>query len=124
MPIVDLGATNVAKTAPRTNRVAATAKISVLIDEIGLDERIVVRGGLVLYIVVSMLIVGIACAAIGRPLEVARRAHLASRDARFAAIRWRTRDSRFKARRGASGSQVCTLEPSGCFEAQLKAELI
>ena len=63
MPIVDLGATNVAKTAPRTNRVAATAKISVLIDEIGLDERIVVRGGLVLYIVVSMLMVGIACAA-------------------------------------------------------------
>ena len=82
VPIVDLGATNVAKTAPRTNRVAATAKISVLIDEIGLDERIVVRGGLVLYIVVSMLIVGIACAAIGRPLEVARRALLASRDAR------------------------------------------
>ena len=80
--MVDLGATNVAKTAPRTNRVAATAKISVLIDEIGLDERIVVRGGLVLYIVVSMLIVGIACAAIGRPLEVARRAHLASRDGR------------------------------------------
>ena len=58
VPIVDLGATNVAKTAPRTNRVAATAKISVLVDEIGLDERIVVRGGLVLYIVVSMLIVG------------------------------------------------------------------
>ena len=45
MPIVDLGATNVAKTAPRTNRVAATAKISFLIDEIGLDERLVVRGG-------------------------------------------------------------------------------
>ena len=84
--MVDLGATNVAKTAPRTNRVAATAKISVLVDEIGLDERIVVRGGLVLYIVVSMLIVGIACAAIGRcvlPLEVAWRAHLASRNARL-----------------------------------------
>ena len=47
VPIVDLGATNVAKTAPRTNRVAATAKISVLVDEIGMDERIVVRGGLV-----------------------------------------------------------------------------
>ena len=70
--IVDLGATKYA-TAPRTNTVAAAAKISFLIDEIGLDERIVVRGGLVLYIVVSMLIVGIACAAIGRPLEVARR---------------------------------------------------
>ena len=67
--IVDLGATKYA-TAPRTNTVAATAIISFLIDEIGLDERIVVRGGLVLYIVVSMLIVGIACAAIGRPLEV------------------------------------------------------
>ena len=93
MPIVDLGATNVAKTAPRTNRVAATAKISVLVDEIGLDERIVVRGGLVLYIVVSMLIVGIACAAIVRsvplPLEVALRVG-ASRESRrarpFAAI--------------------------------------
>ncbi len=104
MPIVDLGATNVAKTAPRTNRVAATAKISVLIDEIGLDERIVVRGGLVLYIVVSMLIVGIACAAIVRsvrlPLEVARRARGGvSRTATRASAspqlpRWRTRGSR------------------------------
>ena len=82
MPIVDLGATNVAKTAPRTNRVAATAKISVLIDEIGLDERIVVRGGLVLYIVVSMLIVGIACAAkVGHlRLRGARISRVATRD--------------------------------------------
>ena len=30
--MVDLGATNVAKTAPRTNTLAATAKISFLID--------------------------------------------------------------------------------------------
>ncbi len=115
MPIVDLGATNVAKTAPRTNRVAATAKISVLIDEIGLDERIVVRGGLVLYIVVSMLIVGIACAAIVRSVRRARGGVSRTRRAcppMPQLPRWRTRGSRLKRTVGHSGrrtrSHVCT----------------
>ena len=67
VPIVDLGATNVAQTAPRTSVVAAAAKISVLID---VGAALVWTSGLsaagiVLYIVVSM-IVGIACAAIVR----------------------------------------------------------
>ena len=99
---MDLGATNVAKTAPRTNTLAATAKISFLIDVgaalVWTSGSSSAAAGTVLYIVVSMLIVGIACAAIVRsvplPLEVALRVRgrLASRErpgdarARFAAI--------------------------------------
>ena len=98
---MDLGATNVAKTAPRTNTLAATAKISFLIDvgaALVWTSGSSFAAGIVLYIAVSMLIVGIACAAIVRsvplPLEVALRVRgrLASRErpgdarARFAAI--------------------------------------
>ena len=79
VPIVDLGATNVAQAAPRTSVVAAAAKISVLIDvgaALVWTSGSLSAAGIVLYIVVSM-IVGIACAAIVRsvplPLEVALR---------------------------------------------------
>jgi len=117
VPIVDLGATNVAQAAPRTSVVAAAAKISVLID---VGAALVwtsgsSSAGTVLYIVVSM-IVGIACAAIVRsvrlPLEVARRAARArgrlanatrlSAHAAIAAVA----DARLalKAHRGASGA--------------------
>ena len=88
MPIADLGATTVAATAPRTNEAAAAANINFLIDVVGaaLVWTSGSSAGIVLYREAVMLIVGIACAAIGRcvlPLEVAWRAHLASRNARL-----------------------------------------
>ena len=119
VPIVDLGATNVAQAAPRTSVVAAAAKISVLIDVgaalVWTSGSLLSAAVIVLYIVVSM-IVGIACAAIVRsvrlPLEVARRAARArgrlanatrlSAHAAIAAVA----DARLalKAHRGASGA--------------------